>query len=87
LLTRAAEVIFGALLLAWLLLIPQHPAVAAGTLGATYLHVSPFSRCPAVLGLFYWCVVAVECAPVDVGECLESVARIMATAAAWQQIA
>jgi hypothetical protein len=54
----AAEVIFGALLLAWLLLIPQHPAVLLGP-GVAYLHVSPFvlSR---VWALFYWCVVVLN---------------------------
>ncbi len=54
----AAEVIFGALLLAWLLLIPQHPAVLLGP-GAAYLHVSPFAL-SRVWALFYWCVVSLN---------------------------
>ena len=54
----AAEVIFGALLLAWLLLIPQHPAVLLGP-GVAYLHVSPFAL-SRVWALFYWCVVALN---------------------------
>jgi hypothetical protein len=53
-----AEVIFGFLFLAWLLLIPEHPALLLGP-GALYLHISPFQLAPVWLP-FFWCVVAVN---------------------------
>jgi hypothetical protein len=53
-----AEVVFGFLFLAWLLLIPQHPALLLGP-GAAYLHVSPFQLAPVWVQFFWW-VVAVS---------------------------
>lgn len=53
-----AEVIFGFIFLAWLLLIPQHPYLLMGP-GAAYLQVSPFKLTPVVV-LFYWWVVGLN---------------------------
>jgi hypothetical protein len=53
-----AEVIFGFLFLAWLLLIPQHPYLIMGP-GAAYLRVSPFQLSPVWVQVF-WCLVAVN---------------------------
>jgi hypothetical protein len=50
-----AEVFFGALFLAWLLLIPRYPFVILGP-GAFYLQVSPFALAP-VWWTFFWCAV------------------------------
>jgi hypothetical protein len=51
-----AEIIFGSLGLAWLLLVPKHPWLLMGP-GAAYLQASPFEAAP-VLILFYWWIVA-----------------------------
>jgi hypothetical protein len=53
-----AEVVFGFLFLAWLLLIPQHPALMFGP-SAAYLHLSPFQLAP-VWFKFLWSVVALN---------------------------
>ncbi len=53
-----AEVIFGFLLLCWLLLIPEHPALLMGP-GVAFLHVSPFQLAPVWLQ-FFWCIVALN---------------------------
>ncbi len=52
------EVIFGFLFLAWLLLIPEHPALLMGP-GLAFLHASPFQLAP-VWFPFFWCAVAVS---------------------------
>jgi len=80
----AAEVIFGALLLAWLLLIPQHPAVLLGP-GAAYLHVSPFAL-SRVWALFYWCVVALNALQLT-WRCLDLWRGSWQQPPPWQQIA
>jgi hypothetical protein len=62
--TRAhalAEVIFGFLFLAWLMLVPKHPYLLLGP-GALYpslwhTHISPFQLAPVWVPV-YWCVVA-----------------------------
>lgn len=54
----AAEVIFGFLFLAWLLLIPRHPFLLMGP-GAVYLQVAPFQLSP-VWWTFFWWVVAIS---------------------------
>lgn len=53
-----AEVVFGVLLLVWLLLIPQYPFLLFGP-GAAYLRYSPFTLAP-VWVQFYWWVVALN---------------------------
>jgi hypothetical protein len=63
-----AEIIFGLLFLAWLLLIPQHPYLLMGP-GAAYLRVSPFQLTPVWIQIF-WCLVAVNI--VQMGLNLES---------------
>jgi hypothetical protein len=50
-----AEVVFGFLFLAWLLLIPQHPALLLGP-GVAYLHVSRFQLAPVWVQFFWWVV-------------------------------
>jgi hypothetical protein len=52
------EVVFGFLLLAWIMLIPQHPYLLMGP-GAVYLKVSPFQLAP-VWWQFYWWIVALN---------------------------
>jgi len=51
-----AEVIFGFIFLAWLLLVPQHPYLWLGP-GAAYLKSSPFQAAPVLIE-FYWAAVA-----------------------------
>lgn len=53
-----AEVVFGFLFLAWLLLLPQHPYLLIGP-GALYVPYSPF-QLAAVWVPFYWWVVALS---------------------------
>jgi len=53
-----AEVIFGFLLLGWLLLIPKYPYLLMGP-GAVVLQVSPF-QLAQVWVQFYWCVIALN---------------------------
>ncbi len=53
-----AEVIFGCLFLAWLLLIPYHPFLWLGP-GAWYLKASPYELA-AVWWTFYWCLVGLN---------------------------
>jgi hypothetical protein len=53
-----AEVIFGFLVLVWLLLIPQHPFLILGP-GAAYLHASSFQLSPVCIQ-FYWWIVALS---------------------------
>jgi len=52
------EVIFGFLLLGWLLLIPKYPYLLMGP-GAVVLQVSPFQLAP-VWVQFYWCVIVLN---------------------------
>jgi hypothetical protein len=66
-----AEVIFGFLFLAWLLLIPQHPYLIMGP-GAAYLRVSPFQLAPVWAQVFL-CLVAVNI--VQMGWNVESLLR------------
>ena len=66
-----AELIFGFLFLAWLLLIPQHPYLLMGP-GAAYLRVSPFQLAPVWIQVF-WCCVAVNI--VQLGWHVESLLR------------
>jgi hypothetical protein len=53
-----AEVFFGCLFLAWLLLVPHYPFLLFGP-GAWYFHASPYQLAP-VWWPFYWCVVCVN---------------------------
>ena len=53
-----AEVIFGYLFFAWLLLIPHYPYLLFGP-GAWYLASLPYKLAP-VWWAFYWCVVAIN---------------------------
>lgn len=53
-----AEVIFGFLFLAWLLLIPHYPFLWLGP-GARYLATLPYQLAP-VWWSFYWCLVAMN---------------------------
>jgi hypothetical protein len=55
-----AEVVFGFLLLFWLLLVPRYPFLLMGP-GAAYLRVSPFQLAP-VWHTFYWWIVALNVA-------------------------
>jgi hypothetical protein len=50
-----AEVIFGFLFLAWLLLIPRHPFLLMGP-GAVFLQVSPYKLAPIFVQIFWWLV-------------------------------
>lgn len=50
-----AEVIFGFILLAWLLLVPQHPYLLLGP-GALYLKISPFQPSPVLIQIFWWII-------------------------------
>lgn len=52
------EVVFGFLIVIWLLLIPGHPYVLMGP-GAAFLRVSPFQLAP-VWAQFFWCIVALN---------------------------
>lgn len=52
------EVVFGFLLLVWLLLIPQHPILLLGP-GVAHLHASPFQLAP-VWWVFFWWIVALN---------------------------
>jgi hypothetical protein len=54
----AAEVIFGFLLLVWVLLIPGHPWLLMGP-GALAFHASPFRLAPVWIQ-FYWCIVGLS---------------------------
>ena len=56
--TAIAEVIFGFILLAWILLVPTHPFLLMGP-GAVYLQVAPF-QLAQVWWIFYWLVVALN---------------------------
>jgi len=53
-----AEVVFGFIFLAWLLLVPQHPYLLLGP-GALYLKASPFQFAPVWIP-FYWWVLALN---------------------------
>jgi hypothetical protein len=53
-----AEIIFGFLFLAWLLLIPRHPFLIMGP-GAVYLQVAPF-QLAHIWWTFFWWVVAIS---------------------------
>ncbi|HSR92691.1 MAG TPA: hypothetical protein VLK88_15420, partial [Gemmatimonadales bacterium] len=53
-----AEVVFGFLLLGWLLLVPQYPYLLMGP-GAAVLRVAPFQLAP-VWGQFFWWVVGLS---------------------------
>jgi hypothetical protein len=53
-----AEVIFGFLFLAWLLLVPKYPFLLLGP-GVLYLRISPFQLAPVWIQ-FYWWVVALN---------------------------
>lgn len=50
-----AEVVFGFILLAWLLLIPHYPVLLLGP-GIAYLHASPFQLAPVWWQFFWWIV-------------------------------
>jgi hypothetical protein len=50
-----AEVVFGFLLLGWLLLVPQHPYLLLGP-GAAVLRVTPFQLAPVWVQFFWWVV-------------------------------
>jgi hypothetical protein len=53
-----AEVVFGFILLIWLLLIPHHPYLLMGP-GAVVLEISPYELAP-VWWMFFWCIVALN---------------------------
>jgi hypothetical protein len=53
-----AEIIFGFILLAWLLVVPKHPYLMFGP-GAEVLHASPFRLAP-VWWTFYWWIVGLN---------------------------
>jgi len=53
-----AEVVFGFLLLIWLLLIPRYPWLLMGP-GAVILDVSPYQLAPVWIQ-FFWCIVALN---------------------------
>jgi hypothetical protein len=55
-----AEVIFGWILLAWLLLVPHYPVLLMGP-GAAFLKVTPL-QLTHVWWTFYWCVVVLNAA-------------------------
>ena len=50
-----AEVVFGFILLVWLLLVPHHPFLLLGP-GAAYLNASPFELAHVWWTFFLWCV-------------------------------
>jgi hypothetical protein len=50
-----AEVIFGFLLIVWLLLIPKHPFLLLGP-GVVYMHVSQFQLAPVWVQFYWWIV-------------------------------
>ena len=50
-----AEVIFGFLALAWLLLVPRFPFSMFGP-GAAFVHASPFRIAPVWFTFYWWCV-------------------------------
>lgn len=56
--TAVAEVVFGFILLAWLLLVPRNPFLLMGP-GAVYLQVAPF-QLGHVWWTFYWLIVALN---------------------------
>jgi hypothetical protein len=49
------EVVFGVLLLAWLLLIPKHPFLLLGP-AVAYLQASPFELAPVWMQVYWWVV-------------------------------
>jgi hypothetical protein len=53
-----AEIIFGALFLGWLLLVPKYPFLIMGP-GAVFLKVGPFQLAP-VFYTFFWCLVVLN---------------------------
>lgn len=53
-----AEVIFGWIVLVWLLLVPHYPYLLMGP-GAAYLNVTPYQLAP-MWWTFYWCIVALN---------------------------
>jgi hypothetical protein len=53
-----AEVVFGFIFLAWLILVPRHPYLMFGP-GAAALHASPFRPAP-VWWTFYWLIVGLN---------------------------
>ena len=55
-----AEVVFGWVLLVWLLLVPHYPYLLMGP-GAIYLSITPY-KLTSVWWIFYWCIVALNSA-------------------------
>ncbi len=53
-----AEVIFGWVLLVWLLLVPHYPYLLMGP-GAVYLSITPF-QLTSMWWMFYWCIVVLN---------------------------
>jgi hypothetical protein len=51
-----AEVVFGFLFLAWLVLVPQNPYLLFGP-GAAYIQSAPFKLAPVWMAFFWWIVV------------------------------
>lgn len=49
------EVVFGFLVLVWLLLVPEHPFLMFGP-GVAYLHASPFRLAPIWMTVYWWIV-------------------------------
>ena len=49
------EVIFGFVVLAWLVVVPRHPFLMFGP-GITFLHASPFRLNPVLLTFYWWIV-------------------------------
>jgi hypothetical protein len=50
-----AEVIFGFIFLAWLVVVPKHPFLMFGP-GAAILHASPYLLVPEWITFYWWCV-------------------------------
>ncbi len=53
-----AEVVFGWVLLVWLLLVPHYPYLLMGP-GAVYLSITPYELTP-IWWTFYWCIVVLN---------------------------
>jgi hypothetical protein len=78
-----AEVVFGFVFLAWLLLVPKHPFVILGP-GVAFLHSTPFQLAP-VWWHFYWWLVAL-CVLQLAWHAVDLIRGRWLTPSAWQHI-
>jgi hypothetical protein len=78
-----AEVVFGFLFLAWLLLVPRHPFLLLGP-GVAFLHVTPFQLAPVWM-YFYWGLVGL-CVLQLLWHGVDLVRGKWLTPSAWQHI-